>query len=81
MKIVSAVICEQEFYSRSSAAATDHVVVTPATGSLRAKKVFHLHVRKYSPKQNCMKVCPLHSRRVVKLPVIYVGGKLPVTYR
>jgi len=51
------VICEQAFSSNLSATATEHVVVTPATGSLRAKKVFHLGIRKYSQKQKCMKVC------------------------
>jgi len=62
MMIVFVVICEQAFYSSLSAMADEHVVVTPATGSLRAKKIFHLYVRKYSPKQQFMKVCSfLHN--------------------
>ena len=49
--------CKQAFYAGLSGTASEGVVVTPATGGLRAKYIFHLYVRKYSPKQNCLKVC------------------------
>jgi len=49
--------CKQAYYAALPDTASEGVVVTPATGALRAKHVFHLHVRKYSRKQNCMKVC------------------------
>jgi len=57
MKILFHVDYEQAFYSSLSDSATENVVVTSATGRLCAKKVFHLSVRKYSPKQKCIKVC------------------------
>ena len=63
--------CEQAYYSSSSATVNENVVVTPATVSLRAKKVFHLSIRKYTRKQNCMKVCSfiLCGRQKVKQPI------------
>jgi len=70
MKVVLIVIYGQAFYSSSSGTAAEHVVVTPATGRLRAKKVFHLSVRKYSPKQNCMKVCSFYVIAEVKFSLI-----------
>jgi len=57
MKILFHVDYEQAFYSSLSDSATENVVVTSATGRLCAKKVFHLSVRKYSPRQKCIKVC------------------------
>jgi len=50
--------CEQALdYAGLSDTGSEGVVVTEATGGLCAKYVFHLSIRKYSPKSNCMKVC------------------------